>query len=98
MQNEFMNKGQFVGAVAEKLGDGRAAEESVAAFLDVVAATVATGETVKIPGFGKFSRAQRPARDFRNPKTGECGRVPATWVPKFKAGAEFKRAAAARPR
>jgi len=92
----FMNRREFVDAVGARLGDEELAGRAVAAFLDTITATVATGERVELPGFGAFSRALRPARDYRDPKTGVRGRVPATYVPKFKAGASFKSMAAGR--
>jgi DNA-binding protein HU-beta len=93
-----MNKKQFTAAVAERTGSTqKAAEETVNAFFGVIGDTVATGEPVAINGFGTFSRVQRPARDARNPATGETVHVPATNVPKFKVGATFKAAVKNRP-
>jgi DNA-binding protein HU-beta len=90
-EEEHMNKKELVGAVADRLGSShKAAEEAVTAFFDVIADTVAAGEKVAITGFGTFERVQRPARDARNPATGEAVHVPATFVPKFKVGAGFR--------
>ena len=43
-------------------------------------------------GFGKFSVAQRGAREGRNPATGEKIQIAAPNVPKFSPGASLKKA------
>lgn len=47
---------------------------------------------MRLTGFGKFSAAQRSARQGRNPSTGEAIQIAAKRVPKFSAGAELKKA------
>jgi DNA-binding protein HU-beta len=92
-----MNKRQFVEAVAARTGHSKqAAAEAVDAFFDTIRDQVAAGEKVVIPGFGSWERVQRPARDARNPATGATIHVPATFVPKFRAGASLKGAVKAR--
>ena len=85
-----MNKRELVDAISDRLGSKKAAAEAVDAILDTIQATVAKGEKVAITGFGSFEKADRPARTARNPATGKAIQVPATSVPKFKAGADFK--------
>jgi DNA-binding protein HU-beta len=85
-----MHKTQLINEVALRLGDKDAARTAVDAVFETIAETVAAGEKVTLIGFGTFERAQRPARDARNPATGEVVHVPATFVPKFKVGAEFR--------
>jgi DNA-binding protein HU-beta len=85
-----MNKTQLTDAVAERLGSKTAAKLAIDAVFETIADKVAAGETVQLIGFGTFQRVQRPARDARNPATGETIRVPATFVPKFKVGAGFR--------
>jgi DNA-binding protein HU-beta len=41
-------------------------------------------------GFGSFEPRDRKAREGRNPKTGEAMEIPATTVPAFSAGKQFK--------
>ena len=43
-------------------------------------------------GFGTFETVERPAREGRNPKTGETIKIAAKKVVKFKAGAELSNA------
>jgi len=50
---------------------------------------------VAISGFGRFSVAERAARQARNPRTGEPIDVPAGRAPRFSAGSQLKRAVAA---
>ncbi|MGA8746045.1 MAG: HU family DNA-binding protein [Solirubrobacterales bacterium] len=47
---------------------------------------------MRLTGFGKFSAVDRPAREGRNPSTGETIQIAAKRVPKFSAGAELKKA------
>lgn len=88
-----MNKKEFTAEIAERTGTTlKAAAEAVDAFFGVLMDTVAAGEKVTITGFGSWERVQRPARDARNPSTGGVVHVPATFVPKFKVGAELRAA------
>ena len=45
---------------------------------------------VKLAGFGKFTVAEREARQGRNPQTGEAMTIAASKTPKFKAGKALK--------
>ena len=76
-----MNKTELIAAVAEK---------AVKAFTDVVTEELVNGGKVQIVGFGNFEVAERPAREGRNPKTGEVMTIAASKSPKFKAGKAFK--------
>ncbi|MCW2239520.1 HU family DNA-binding protein [Azospirillum canadense] len=48
------------------------------------------GETVKLPGFGKFEIAERGERTGRNPQTGAEITIAASKAPKFSAGKALK--------
>jgi DNA-binding protein HU-beta len=88
-----MRKSELIDAVAKRTGSTKlVAEAAVNAFVDTIQTAVAKGEKVTLVGFGSFEPVNRPARDFHNPATGERGRVPATTVPKFKVGADFRAA------
>jgi hypothetical protein len=50
------------------------------------------GNEVKFTGFGKFSTVARPAREGRNPQTGESNQIAAKTAAKFSPGAELKKA------
>lgn len=92
-----MNKRELVDAVSEELGSKRTASEAVNAVLEAIQSSVARGERVSITGFGVFEKADRPARTARNPATGDPVEVPATSVPRFRPGSDFKAAVGGRP-
>ena len=45
---------------------------------------------VQLVGFGTFETTKRAARTGKNPQTGEAIKIPASVVPKFKAGKALK--------
>ena len=87
-----MNKRDLIDAISDRVGNKKAAGEAVNAMLDAIQSAVASGDKVAITGFGVFEKSERPARTARNPATGASIKVPASSVPKFRAGADFKAA------
>ncbi|CAM3794500.1 hypothetical protein GCM10009799_36440 [Nocardiopsis rhodophaea] len=86
-----MNKRDLIDAVSKEMGgDKKTANEAVNAILETIQRTVAKGDKVAITGFGVFEKSDRAARTARNPATGATINVPASKVPKFRAGADFK--------
>ena len=85
-----MNKQQLVDAVGERLGDRKTAATAVDAVLSTVSGALADGERVSLFGFGVFEKVDRAARTARNPSTGGTVQVPATSVPRFRAGQALK--------
>jgi DNA-binding protein HU-beta len=85
-----MNKRDLTDAISERMGDKKSATEAVNAVLETIQSAVASGDKVAITGFGVFEKSERPARTARNPATGATINVPASSVPKFRAGADFK--------
>ncbi|MCC5662014.1 HU family DNA-binding protein [Nostoc sp. XA010] len=86
-----MNKGELVDAVAAKANiTKKQADEVISAFLEVVTEAVANGEKITLVGFGSFERRERSEREGRNPQTNEPMTIPATKVPAFSAGKQFK--------
>ncbi len=65
-------------------------EESVKLILGELSNTLAKKGRAEIRGFGSFTVNRRPARNGRNPKTGQSVKVPAKDVPHFKAGKELR--------
>jgi DNA-binding protein HU-beta len=90
-----MNKRELITAVGERIGDKAVAAAAVDAVIETIQDAVAGGDKVALTGFGSFANVTRPARDARNPATGATIHVPATAVPKFKAGTDFKARVAA---
>ena len=60
------------------------------AFTETVAEELKNGEKIQLVGFGTFEVAERPAREGRNPRTGETMKIAASKSPKFKAGKALK--------
>jgi DNA-binding protein HU-beta len=88
-----VTKSEFVDQVAQESGLGKGdANKAVEAALQVIEDTLKRGGEVNFTGFGKFSVAQRGARQGVNPQTGERIQIAATQVPKFSAGSALKKA------
>ena len=88
-----MNKNDLISSVAESSGLTKAdAGRAVDGVFDSIASALASGDDVRIVGFGSFSDANRAASTGRNPRTGEEIQIPASKQPKFKAGAPLKSA------
>ncbi|MBF0622141.1 MAG: HU family DNA-binding protein [Magnetococcales bacterium] len=86
-----MNKSQLVDAVASAANLTKAqAAPAVEAVLASIEGALSSGDSVSLVGFGTFSVSQRAARTGRNPKTGAEMQIPASTVPKFKAGKKLK--------
>ena len=86
-----MNKGELIDKVAEKAGvTKKQADAILSATLEVVQEAVANGDKVTLVGFGSFESRERAAREGRNPATGKPITIPATKVPAFAAGKQFK--------
>ena len=81
----------MVAAIADQAELSRKdAEKALKAFTDIVADELKKGEKVQLVGFGTFEVSNRPAREGRNPQTGEPMPIAASKAPKFKAGKALK--------
>ena len=90
-----MNKKDVIKAVSVKTGfSQKDVTEVVEDMLDIITATLVDGKDVSISGFGKFTVSERDARKGVNPRTLESIDIPASRVPKFKAGSALKEAVA----
>ncbi len=88
-----MNKNDLVAAVATTCGASKAgAAKAVDAVFDAITNALNRGEDVRLIGFGSFSVANRSARTGRNPRTGASIYIPASRLPKFRAGKQLKNA------
>lgn len=88
-----MTKNDLAKTVAGRTGMSQtAASEALGVVLESIEAELASGGEVAITGFGRFSVAERSARQGVNPATGERISIPATTAPKFTAGAKLKSA------
>jgi len=88
-----VNKTELVALVAQKAQMSKeSAAEAVDATFDSIESALRSGDTVRIVGFGNFQVAHRKASKGRNPRTGEPIQIPASNIPKFKAGKALKEA------
>ena len=70
-----------------------AAEGAVGAVFAAIAEALARGcEDVTVAGFGRFFRKSRPAREGRNPRTGEPLAIGPSNTVSFRAGKALKEA------
>ena len=81
-----MTKNEFVDRVAENSGLGKGeAAKAVDAVLESIQEVLSRGGDISFTGFGKFSVADRSARQGVNPQTGEKIQIAASRVPRFSA-------------
>ncbi len=86
-----MNKNELIAEIADAADITKAkASEAVDAFIDAITNALASGDEVRLVGFGTFAVAQRKATEGRNPRTGAVIKIAASKQPKFKAGKALK--------
>ena len=86
-----MNKAQLVEKLAAKTGlSKKDAYKAVDGIVDVITATLISGDPVNLTGFGKFEVRSRKATTRINPQSGQKFKVPAKVVPAFKPGKNLK--------
>ena len=67
-----MNKAELSARVTARTPMSKpGADAAVSAVFSTIADALASSETVRIAGFGTFSTRSPPARQGRNPRTGE---------------------------
>jgi DNA-binding protein HU-beta len=75
-----MNTAELVDHIAGK--DAKLTKAQTKAIVDGVFAAIrdaaVKGEEVSLPGFGKFKVQDKPARNGRNPRTGESVKIAAS--------------------
>ena len=81
----------FVAAIARRAGiENGQAEATIAAMVQEIEARLAKGDSVILPGLGKFAvEASEPVRGV-NPVTGVRIDVPGTRMPRFLAAKSLK--------
>ena len=86
-----MNKAELIERVARETALTKTdVERTLNCITDWIKKSVRKGDDVKLIGFGTFTKSRRKARLGRNPQTGAEIKIPASNVPKFKPGKEFK--------
>ncbi|MBI3572218.1 HU family DNA-binding protein [Candidatus Kaiserbacteria bacterium] len=86
-----MNKADIAGKVQEVLGSTKAdAERAVETMIESITKGLKSGDEVSIAGLGIFVTKARPAREGRNPRTGETIHIAASRTAKFRAAKALK--------
>jgi integration host factor subunit beta len=68
----------------------RDVERIVNVIFDEIVDALARGDRVELRGFGAFTVKHRPAREGRNPRTGDPVPVDEKFVPFFKTGKDLR--------
>jgi DNA-binding protein HU-beta len=86
-----MNKTELAQQVATRSGvDNSQAKAAVEAVFETIQDELAGGGEVSVSGFGKFSVADRAARQGVNPATGEKIQIAASKAAKFSPASGLK--------
>ena len=86
-----MTKKELIAAVAGDTGQPKAqVDRTIKSLLDTITGALKEDDKVSFIGFGTFYIADRAARTGRNPATGKPLEIPASKVPKFRAGSQLK--------
>ncbi len=90
---DILNKKEIVSAVSKKTNQNKKnTEETIDVLLEVITESIRSDKKVNFTGFGSFWVNERKGRRGINPQTKESIEIPATKVPKFKAGSALKQA------
>ena len=88
-----VGKGDIVSYIAEQTKLTKVdSQKALEAALKGIETFLQKGEDVRLIGFGSFSVTKVPAREGRNPRTGDKIQIAANNRPVFKAGKELKAA------
>ena len=86
-----LTKAEMAESLFNELGlNKREARELVEMFFEDLRAALASGEQVKLSGFGNFDLRDKNQRPGRNPKTGEEIQITARRVVTFRPGQKLK--------
>ena len=88
-----MTKAEFVAKVSKRVKLSKAQTGKILdAALEEVEGVLKKGDSISFTGFGTFSVSRRKARRGRHPRTGNPMSIPASRVPRFRAGKFLKSA------
>lgn len=86
-----MNNSDLIDSVAGITGSTKAdAKKHIDAVVSAISTSLAAGNEVALNGFGKFKIKDSPAREGRNPATGESIQIAASKNVKFAASKTLK--------
>lgn len=88
-----MSKTELVSYIAEQANLTKAdASRALEAMIDGVTAGLKKEGKVTLTGFVTFTAKKKPAKEGRNPRTGETVKIPARVAATIKAGSKLKAA------
>ena len=86
-----MNQSELIEKVAQATALNQAAAgHAVKAVVNAILDSLVAGEAVRVSGLGTFNVTARPAREGRNPQSGETIKIPASKAVRFHAGKAVK--------
>ena len=86
-----MNQSELIEKVAQATELNQAsAGQAVKAVVNAILDALLAGEAIRVSGLGIFNVAARPARQGRNPQTGESIEIAASKAVRFHAGKAVK--------
>jgi len=86
-----MNQSELIEKVARATELNQAvAGQAVKAVVNAILNSLVAGEPVRLSGLGTFNVAARPAREGRNPQSGETVKIAASKAVRFHAGKAVK--------
>jgi len=89
-----VNRSDLIAAIVGRTGQPTATVDAVlTGFASVLVEAVAAGTRIHLPGLLTMETVVRPARQGRNPATGQPMQIAEKRLPKITAGATLKRAA-----
>jgi DNA-binding protein HU-beta len=86
-----MNKNELIAEIADSCDLSKAkAAEVLDCTTECIAKALASGDEIRLVGFGTFTVVNRKATEGRNPRTGAVIKIAASRQPKFRAGKALK--------
>ena len=86
-----IRKNELADILVEKTGSTKKeAKEFINVLIETITEQLASGDKVKLIGFGTFLTKKRETKQGRNPVTGETINIPASIMPVFKPGKSLK--------
>jgi len=90
-ESKTLTKAELAEMLFDRVGlNKRESKDIVETFFDQIREALASGQNVKLSGFGNFQVRDKPARPGRNPKTGEVIPIAARRVVTFHASQKLK--------
>jgi DNA-binding protein HU-beta len=90
-KEQLVNKNDLIQKLADHTGlPKNDAAKAVDGVFDLIAASLKSGEEVRLTGFGVFVVATRAGGKGRNPQTGEEIIIKPSKQPRFRAGKQLK--------